>query len=301
MEHDPQARWMAAMRAGDFDAAHVISDAVLAARDPAGRDDPNLPYHMRWVWDGRAIDARHVLVRCYHGLGDTVQFARFLPLLAQRAASVHVEAPPALLPLLALVPGPDLLIPFRPALPAKARECDIEIMELLHALRVRSDAIPPPSDLRVPPFRIGTRAIGLCWTAGEWDPSRSVPLADLLLACAGSRMRLVSLQRGAAAEAALASRFINPGDNNTSLIRSAGLIMGLDLVITVDTMIAHLAGTLGVPVCVLLRRHADWRWMEGRRDSPWYPSMRLYRQETEGDWGPPLRRLGADLRRLAAG
>jgi hypothetical protein len=300
MEDDPQARWIAAMRAGDFAAAHAISDAVLTARHRGRRDNPDLPYHLRWVWDGRTFDNRHVLVRCYHGLGDTLQFARFLPFLSARAASVYVEAPPPLLPLLALVSGPVLFLPFRPATPTEPRQCDIEIMELLHALRVGRSAIPPPPDLRVPALRIGTRAIGLCWAAGDWDPARSVPLARLLLACAGCRLRFVSLQRGTAASSAISSRFINPGDNNTSLIRSAGLIRGLELVITVDTMIAHLAGTLGVPVWVLLRRNADWRWMAGRDDSPWYPGMRLYRQETEGDWEAPLARVRADLKRLAA-
>ena len=196
-------------------------------------------------------------------------------------------------------PGPDLLIPFRPALPAKPRECDIEIMELLHALRVRRDAIPPPLDLRVPAFRIGARAIGLCWTAGEWDRSRSVPLARLLLACAGSEMRFVSLQRGAAAEAALASRFINRGDDNRSVTRTAGLILGLDLVITVDTMVAHLAGTLGVPVWVLLRRHADWRWMEDR-GSP-VPLHAALSAGNRRRLGGAVATIGADLRRLPAG
>ena len=301
MEDDPRERWFAAMRAGDFAAAHSISDAVLAGRDRAARDNPRLPYHLRWVWDGRAFDHRDVLVRCYHGLGDTLQFARLLPFLSVRAASVYVEAPPPLLPLLALIPGPVLFLPFHPATPTPPRECDIEIMELFHALRVGRDEIPPPPDLRVPAIRIGTRAIGLCWAAGDWDKARSVPLSRLLLACAGCGLRLVSLQRGAAASSAIASRFINPGDNNMSLIRSAGLIRGLELVITVDTMIAHLAGTLGVPAWVLLRREADWRWMEGGDDSPWYPGMRLYRQESEGDWEAPLARLGADLRRLAAG
>ena len=103
-EPDP---WMEAMRDGDLDAAHVISDAVLAARDPATRDDPSQPHHLRWVWDGTPPDGRDVLVRCYHGLGDTLQFARFLPALSGRAASVTVEAPAALVPLLSDLPSRD--------------------------------------------------------------------------------------------------------------------------------------------------------------------------------------------------
>ena len=301
MEHDPQAAWMRAMRTGDFAAAHAISDEVLRARDPAAHDDCNLPYHLRWVWDGRPFDGKDVLVRCYHGLGDTLQFARFLPTLARRTASLHVETQPALVPLLRMLPGPGKLIPFQPASPAAPRACDLEIMELLHALRVMPSTIPPPPVLRVPPLRMAARAIGLCWSAGDWDPARSVPLAQLLAACELAEVELVSLQRGPAADAALRYRFINAHDRDTDMLRTARLIAGLDLVITVDTMVAHLAGTLGTPVWLLLRRHADWRWMQERADSPWYPSMRLYRQAKEGHWDAPLERLAADLRRLGAG
>ena len=109
---------MAAMRRGDFAAAHAVSDGVLASRDPRRRDDPSLPYHRRWVWDGRPVEGADVLIRCYHGLGDTLQFARFIPGLVRRAASVAVEAPPALLPLLAGLGGVRL-IPFDPAIPRR--------------------------------------------------------------------------------------------------------------------------------------------------------------------------------------
>src|SRR5690349_7438746 len=132
MANDTESRWIAAMRAGDFETAHAISDTELCARDPRTRDDPNLPYHLRWLWDGTPIDGRHVLVRCYHGLGDTLQFARFLPVVAARAASLHVEAQPALIPFLERIPGPDRFIPFKPAMPTEPRECDVEIMELFH-------------------------------------------------------------------------------------------------------------------------------------------------------------------------
>ena len=94
---------------------------------------------------------------------------------------------------------------------------------------------------------------------------------------------------------------MNGCDQDPDILRTARLIAGVDLVITVDTMVAHLAGTLRVPVWVLLRRHADWRWMEARADSIWYPSMRLYRQAREGDWDAPFAELARDLRRLGAG
>src|ERR1700712_52841 len=131
---DIETEWMAAMRRGAFATAWAVNDHVLRQRDPATRDDPNLPYHLRWVWDGRPFRNRHVLIRCYHGLGDTLQFARYLPRIRPLVASLTVEVQPELLPLLASVPGPDRLIPFDPAHPAPAAaDCDIEIMELAHA------------------------------------------------------------------------------------------------------------------------------------------------------------------------
>ena len=128
----------------------LLNDRVLANRDPAARDDPRLPYHRRWVWDGRQFAGRHVLVRCYHGLGDTVQFARYLPALRRVAASLTVETQPELLALLATVAGPDRLIPFAVAAPAEPFECDIEIMELAHALRLPPGAALPPYIHAVP-------------------------------------------------------------------------------------------------------------------------------------------------------
>jgi hypothetical protein len=93
-----QDRWTSAIAQGDYEGAWDISAALLGRLDPATRDDPRLPYHRRWVWDGTALRGRDVLVRCYHGLGDTIQFLRYLPLLRKIAASVTLEVQPALIP-----------------------------------------------------------------------------------------------------------------------------------------------------------------------------------------------------------
>lgn len=271
------AAWIAAMRRGDHATAWSINDAVLGARDPADRDNPLLPYHLRWVWDGGSFLNRDVLVRCYHGLGDTLQFARYLPLIGRPAASLTVEVQPELLSLLASIPGPDRLIPFDPANPAPAAECDFEIMELAHALRLPPDTGPFPL-LRVIPTRLPSGTIGVCWRAGEWDPDRSID--PEMLANLTSRP-CISLLPGMTRD----------------ITETAALISGLELVITVDTMIAHLAGALNKPVWVLLKHDADWRWMSDREDSPWYPSMRLYRQRNPGDWAPVIASVAADLAR----
>jgi hypothetical protein len=280
------AAWVAAMRRGDHASAWVINDAVLAARDPAARDDPRLPYHLRWVWDGRPFRNRHVLIRCYHGLGDTLQFARYLPRLRPLVASLTVEVQPELLPLLATIPGPDRLIPFDPANPAPAAECDLEIMELAHALRLPPETGPFPL-LCADPSRLPGGTIGLRWQAGEWDLERSID-PDLLAEL--TSRPCISLQ-----PTKTHLPVLNVEGCTRSVVETAAHISGVELVITVDTMVAHLAGALNKPVWVLLKHDADWRWMADRYTSPWYPSMRLYRQRTPGDWASVIASIAADL------
>ncbi len=296
------------MRAGAFDKAWAVSDTVLAARDPATRDDPALPYHLRWVWDGQPLDGRRVLVRCYHGLGDTLQFCRYLPPLRARVAELTVEAQPELVPLLRTLPGPDRVVPFRPDAPTPAPECCVEIMELAHALRLAPNGAPYLSAEPLPrlqafalPRPAAGLLVGLCWRAGGWDPGRSVPLAALAPLGQVPGVRLVSLQRGPGLEelaGAGAPPLLDTGDRSADVTAVARLMAGLDLVITVDTMVAHLAGALGRPTWLLLPAEADWRWMLGR-STLWYDSVHLYRQPSPGRWTAPLAGLHADLAALA--
>lgn len=274
------------MRRGDHAAAWDINDAVSASRDLTSRDDPALPYHQRWVWDNRTFHNRNVLIRCYHGLGDTLQYARYLLPLRQQAATVTVEAPRELISLLANCPGPDRIVPFIHDAPQPPSECDIEIMELPHALRLGPGAVRPPY-LQAQPSPGLAGAIGVCWKAGDWNPERSVP--PDLLAPLIAKHRVLMLQPSASDLPVL-----NP--NGVSDIATlAQAIMALDVVITVDTMVAHLAGALGRPAWVMLKHDADWRWMEGRTDSPWYPSLKLYRQPAPGAWAPLIAAITDDL------
>ena len=277
------------MRDRRYADAWAVCDTIAAARDPATRDDPALPYHRRWVWDRRPLDGAEVLVRCYQGLGDTIQFARFLPLLARRAATVTVEATPRLHPLLAGIAGIDRLIAFDPARPTRWEGASIEIMELAHALRaVPGDAAPPY--MQATPAALPQGTIGLCAVAGDWDPSRNVP-ADLLAPLCTLRPCL-SLAAGATTLPVL-----NPGGCPMDLPATAALVAGCALVVTVDTMIAHLAGALGVPTWLMLKADPDWRWSPHARDSDWYPSMRLYAQPSPGDWGGVVNAIRSDLMR----
>lgn len=284
--------WADATRRGDHERAWALSARALAERDPATRDDPRLPYHLRWVWDGRAFDGREVLVRCYHGLGDTIQFARFLPLLRQRAASVTVEIQPRLVELFASADGIDRLVPFDTARPLPPSACDIEIMELGFALRAPPGAVRPPY-LHAAPAALPKGTIGLCCAAGDWDPERAIPPALLADVCAGRPCLTLDPRPSPLA-------VLNPDGCPFDIGQTAGMVAGVDLVITVDTMIAHLAGALNKPAWLLLKHQPDWRWSPRARRSEWYPSLRLYSQPAPGEWGTVVAEIERDLAGLPA-
>jgi hypothetical protein len=294
-------QWLCAMLLGDLAAAWGIGDAVLRRRRAEGLSCAGEPLHRQWLWDGSRLDGRDVLVRCHHGLGDVIQMARLLPPLHERAARVRLQAPTALLGLLAGAAGVDELHDL--ASPMPAHETAIELMELPHALRLSWESLPrrvPYLRPAGPPYRArdGRLRVGLAWAAGAWKPERSLALADLLpLAIPG--IDLVCLQRGPAlAELAPTPFPFAEADDDEDILRTAAAMQGLDLVISVDTMVAHLAGALGRPVWVLLHHAADWRWQIGRTDSPWYPTMRLFRQTAPGAWGPVVEAVERELRAM---
>lgn len=292
--------WMAAMMLGDFERAWAVSDAVLARQDPSELDRPDRPHHQRAVWNGQPLDVRRVLVRCYHGLGDIVQFCRYLPLLAQRARRVAVQAPRAVHGLLEGVAGIGALVALEDAEAAPAHEVAVELMELPYAFRTGLDSIPAAVPyLSVEPDRVAAQAarlprsgrltVGLAWAAGAWDGGhRSLPPQALRSLAAVPGVDWVCLQRGPALAEDGGFPFRDRGPRTDDLLDTAAMIRAVDLVLSVDTVVAHLAGALGAPVWTLLPFAADWRWMHGRDDSPWYPTMRLLRQPRPGDWRSPI-------------
>ncbi|MDB4947745.1 MAG: repeat-containing protein [Gemmatimonadetes bacterium] len=288
------------MRRGDFAAAWAVSDRLI--RERAGAPAEHLPRHQQWVWDGRPLAGKRVLVRCYHGLGDTLQFIRYARPLHTTAAEVVVWAQPALLPLLATVEGIDRLLPLHDGPPDVDHDADVEVMELAHVFRTTVETIPADVPyLHAKPARIerdGRLHVGIVWRAGDWDERRSIPAALLEPLADLPDVRLHVLQRGPAL--ARMPRGVGIESGSDDVMAAAGVMRALDLVVTVDSMPAHLAGALGVPVWTLLHADADWRWMEGRGDSPWYPTMRLFRQPAPGDWPSVIARVRRELRALAA-
>jgi hypothetical protein len=287
------AMWTACMRVGDFAGAWAASDA---ARHRPSACATTVPRHLQAVWDGSAIDGRRVLVRCYHGLGDTIQFARYFRLLKARSREVIVWAQPTLVPLLATMPEIDRLLPLHDGSPEVEYDVDVESMELPYLFRTTIETIPRAIPYLHPDRADISRprgpAVGLVWRAGDWDLERSIPfvaLASLLTL----PITWYVLQAGA-------GRNECPDDFGTPAtvsdpLSTARLIAALDLVITIDSMPAHLSGALGTPTWTLLPRDADWRWMQARDDTPWYPTMRLFRQERRGEWAPVIERVASCL------
>jgi hypothetical protein len=291
---DPGADWGRLMRRGDFASAWRVSDAVLGER--RGTPSWHLPRHEQWVWTGEPLAGRRVLVRCYHGLGDTLQFVRYAPLLRAVAAEVIVWAQPALLPLLRTVRGIDRLLPLHDGAPDAEYDVDVEVMELPHFFRTTLDTIPaevPYVHAKAAPRAGAGTHVGVVWAAGDWDRRRSLRAEQLAPLARVPGVVLHALQRGA--PLAEWPRALGPDSGSDDVTECAARMRALDLVVTVDSMPAHLAGALGVPVWTLLHADADWRWMEGRDDIPWYPTMRLFRQARLGDWDGVVARVAAAL------
>ena len=264
------------------------------------------------LWDGQPLEGKTILLYAEQGAGDTIQFVRYAALVRQRGGVVIVECPRPLVPLLAGCQGIDRLVGKGEELPPFDVQAPLESLPgIFHTtLEDLPAAIPYliADPRRVERWRreLGPRAsfkIGIAWQGNPEnrnDRNRSIPLACFEpLARCSSAVRLLSLQKGAGLEQlqGVAERFpiTELGSRLNDFMDTAALMMNLDLVITCDTAVAHLAGALGIPVWVALPLVPDWRWLLDRSDSPWYPTMRLFRQESRGDWQGVFRRIEVAL------
>jgi hypothetical protein len=291
--------WARHMKAGRFESAWEISDMILRAR--SGNDSPHLPRHLQAIWNGASLKGRRVLVRCYHGLGDTIQFIRYIPPVRAVAREVIVWAQPELIPLLRGMAGIGTLLPLHDGTPDVGYDVDAEIMEFPHVFRTTLDTIPAETPyIHVKPAPVpgdGRMRVGLVWNSGDWDAGRSIPFSLIPPLEEVPDLAWHIFQRGPGLDERNDGFGIMAGSDD--VLETARRVRTLDLMISVDTMVAHLAGALGTPVWTLLQADADWRWMEGREDSPWYPTMRLFRQEKKGDWKPVIVRIGQELKKIA--
>lgn len=272
------------MRNGVFEQAWEFSDKVL--KEGLNRDYINLPRHFQSIWNGTPLKDKRVLIRCYHGLGDTIQFIRYAALVKEIAKEVIVWAQKPLIKLLETVKGIDQLLPLHDGAPEVEYDVDVEIMELPHIFRTTISTIPSEIPyIQVQPMQLPKEnkfSVGLVWQAGDWNQCRNVPFSELEILGEIKGIKIFILQENASSAGWKEGFGTHHGEFD--LYTYARFLKGLDLLITVDSMPAHLAGALDVPVWVMLHHEADWRWMENRMDCPWYPSMRLFRQQTPGDW-----------------
>jgi hypothetical protein len=279
--------WIAAMRAGDFDRAWAISDQSLADLHRFAVPKHEGPRHLQRIWRGEQLSGRKVLVRCYHGLGDTIQSIRFARPLREIAREVVVWCQPELVPLISGVAGVDRAVPLHDGAPNLEFDVDIEIMEIPHAIRARRDQIAMQSPYlicspRPIPMRQAQKlSVGLFWQTSDWDVRRALPMSELRK-LARPDVQLFSVQRGAGRESAGQIGAIDVSSSDLQTL--AGRLRALDLVICPDSMVAHLSASLGCETWIILPTDCDWRWPTAGSSSFWYPTARLFHQHPKTGW-----------------
>ena len=265
------------------------------------------------LWDGQSLSNRTLLLHMEQGLGDALQFIRYLPLAAEQGGKIILECYPELRRLFEpFARGHELVVRGQP-LPPFDFHCPL--LSLPRVFKTTLDNIPHATpylnadagDVRKWRERLADSSslkIGLAWAGGTThkdDRARSMPLATLAPLAEAPGVQFYSLQVGpAAVQAKTPPAGLALHDFSADLqdfADTAALIENLDLVISVDTAVAHLAGALGKPVWTLLPFSADWRWLTQRDDSPWYPSMRLFRQSRRSNWEDVVHRVADALRR----
>jgi tetratricopeptide (TPR) repeat protein len=295
---------------GDFAEGFDEYEWRLLSTEVKGPRFPQRP------WQGESLAGRHIYVQAEQGFGDTLQFVRYLPILKSRAGAVSFRMHQSLLTLMREnLPGIELYGDRGTPAPA---DCECALLSLPRLFRTRLETIPAPVAYLRAPAEIAARwrqrlaalpglKVGLVWAGRPEhanDHRRSLDLAALVPLCALPGVSFASLQVGPHAADLAGQRALKIADLSPQLAdfaETAGAVAALDLVITVDTAVAHLAGALGKPVWVLLPEVTDWRWLLGREDNPWYPTMRLFRRQACEGWEKVIPRVAGELAAAAAG
>jgi hypothetical protein len=288
--------WRQHMRRGNFEAAWRISDISLCKRIRERISQEG----KKTLWCGEPLERKRVLIRCSYGLGDTLQFIRFVPLVQRITRKVSLGLQQALMPLVKHIDGLENVVVSDKNVSSSGYDAVLGITELPHVFRTNVATIPASPYVKVTPrgFRpTSSLRVGLVWQGSDWDERRTVPVQLFAEFERIPGVILHIIQRGPALDTWRCSFGINSGSDD--IYEAARTIAALDLMITIDSMPAHLAAAMGVPTWVLLHSDCDWRWMENRSDSPWYPSMRLFRQESAGDWQPVINKIKGLLASMA--
>ncbi|MAZ33582.1 MAG: glycosyltransferase [Thalassospira sp.] len=272
-------------------------------------DNPIRPLESVPEWDGKAgLRGKRLLLRAEQGFGDMIQFARFVPLVGKKAAHIILECRSELIPVMRTIAGVGTIVEKGAKLPPF--DLHVPLLSLPHVMKISEAELhrvsaepylsaPKGKQARLSPPSGTVLKVGLIW-AGKLNPrDRSCPLELLMPLMAQKGASFYSFQvderRGDIARLGANALITDMGEHIHDFGDSAALMKAMDLVITIDSAPAHLAGALGVPVWMLQLYTTDWRWMVGRTDSPWYPTMRIYRQEAPGDWALPVDHLKRDF------
>jgi tetratricopeptide (TPR) repeat protein len=261
------------------------------------------------IWNGQSLNGERILIHSEQGFGDILQFVRYIPLVQRLGGCVILTSPRATHRLL-LNSFPNVTVVQQDDVPP-THDIQCPMLSLPRLLQTSMESIPkdlPYLRAAAPEIEfwrkrvsaLPGRKIGIVWAGRrEPDPRRSAKLLDLSELLRLSNTSFVSLQVGEGAEqlrdSSLPSPIIDWTGELTDFAATAGLVECLDAIVTIDSAMAHLAGAMGKRVSVLLSYWPDWRWMMDRPDSPWYPTMRLYRQPSPRDWTTPMRQLAAHL------
>lgn len=309
--HQALARWpdfaeaqfnlgLSLLLQGDFEQGWPLYDARRRMIDASVARDFAQP-----LWDGAPLGGRRILLHAEQGHGDTIQFVRYVPMVAARGGQVIVQCQPALVRLLASQETFGQVIAQGEAPPAFDVQCPL--MSLARIFRTTLQNIPTPIPYirpeqplveqwrrRLAPYGDKMK-IGLAWAGSAvhiFDRDRSFPLSALAPLAQVKGARFFSLQKGPEAAQAKSPPagldLVDHSDLLNDFADTAALIESLDLIIACDTAVVHLAGAMGKPAWVMLPFAPDWRWMLNRADSPWYPTLRLFRQPTSVDWVTPI-------------
>ena len=288
------ADWCGAMARGCFNEAWSINDQARQHWPSAHQ-----------LWSGESLAGKHVTVRSLHGLGDAVQMLQYAAVLECMGVAATFEVPEALTPLM-----PYFANARRATSTEDRGSLTIESMELPYIFRTSRGELPLATRyLRLPKLlieaadrRLGGQErmrVGLVWRGSDWDRSRWIPPACFDALADQEDVAFWNLQGDEVWPQPSKLRMRSATDVcGTGLLALAATLANLDLLVTVDTLAAHLAGALGVPTLLLLKQHADWRWMSGST-TPWYPTLKLIRQLELNDWTPVISEVGALLRSSA--
>jgi len=265
-------------------------------------------------WDGAPLNGQIIYLHAEQGMGDIIQFVRYVPMVVQRGGRVILECHPPLINLLANIPGVEQFVPYGSSPPGYHTQAPL--LSLPYIFQTSADTVPATvpyihpatSTACLPPTHssVASLKVGIVWSGNPENPynrTRAVPL-DLFLSLAElPTVEIYSLQKDLQpGELELLEAHPQIHDLRSQMsdfVDTAALIQQLDLIISIDTAVTHLAGALGKPVWLLLPFAPDWRWMLHRDDSPWYPTLRIFRQLEAGDWNSVLQQVREELQQAA--